>query len=294
MLTLVMLTAFPIGSLTQHPPEPVIAGLISFDELASSLMTKSGPRILDVRPRQEYDKGHIPGAVLLNIKAAEALAAKPGGLHDQAAWEAVLEPLAIPESGPVLIYGENRQLDAARAWWLLTYLGVQQVALLDGNFSAWKSSGRPTTVEAPEIKPQKRSVVFQKNRLAERDTVSAILKEPGKVRILDARSAGEHLGTEKRAKKAGRIPEACHLEWSELVEKDGKFLGKEATLAKLEKAGIRPGEKVVTHCQGGGRAAVDAFVLQRFGHETSNYYLGWSDWGNADETPVETGSKTKP
>ena len=52
---------------------------------------------------------------------------------------------------------------------------------------------------------------------------------------------------------------------------------------------LKPGEPVITHCQSGGRASVDAFVMERLGFPPRNYYLGWSDWGNTDETPVETG-----
>jgi thiosulfate/3-mercaptopyruvate sulfurtransferase len=47
---------------------------------------------------------------------------------------------------------------------------------------------------------------------------------------------------------------------------------------------------VIKHCQGGGRASVDAFVFERLGFPTRDYYPGWSDWGNAAETPVETGT----
>jgi thiosulfate/3-mercaptopyruvate sulfurtransferase len=48
---------------------------------------------------------------------------------------------------------------------------------------------------------------------------------------------------------------------------------------------------VITHCQGGGRASVDAFALERLGFPTRNYYVGWSDWGNAEDTPVTTGKE---
>ena len=61
-------------------------------------------------------------------------------------------------------------------------------------------------------------------------------------------------------------------------------------MAKLTEAGVQPGEPVITHCQGGGRASVDAFVLERLGSPARNSYLGWGDWGNAAETPVETGA----
>jgi thiosulfate/3-mercaptopyruvate sulfurtransferase len=70
----------------------------------------------------------------------------------------------------------------------------------------------------------------------------------------------------------------------------GDVLDEPALRTKLAKAGVKPGEPVIIHCQGGGRASVDAFVFERLGFPTRNYYLGWSDWGNAEDTPVETGS----
>ena len=59
--------------------------------------------------------------------------------------------------------------------------------------------------------------------------------------------------------------------------------------ARLAPIGVEPGKPIITHCQSGGRASVNAFVLERLGFPTRNYYLGWSDWGNSDETPVEKG-----
>lgn len=117
------------------------------------------------------------------------------------------------------------------------------------------------------------------------------MKGKGKVRVVDARTTAEHLGTEKRSARAGRIPESCHLDWIDLVGKDGRFPDDRTLRARVAEAGIDPAAPVITHCQGGGRASVDAFVFEKLGHPTRNYYLGWSDWGNAEDTPVETGPK---
>src|SRR5271157_1832146 len=97
-------------------------------------------RLLDARPQGEYDKGHIPGAVRVDAKAVEQMAAKPGALADRAAWEAWIAPLGIGPDTEVLVYDANRQLDAARLWWLLRYLGVGQVGLIDGGFPLWELS----------------------------------------------------------------------------------------------------------------------------------------------------------
>jgi thiosulfate/3-mercaptopyruvate sulfurtransferase len=131
-------------------------------------------------------------------------------------------------------------------------------------------------------------VRFRAERLATRADVLDALKRGG-AQVIDARSEAEHTGGQRRSKRAGRIPAACHLEWSNLVDQNGRFLDEAALRAQLARAGVKPGEPVITHCQGGGRASVDAFVFERLGLPTRNYYLGWSDWGNAEDTPIETG-----
>ena len=69
------------------------------------------------------------------------MAAKPGALADRAAWEAWIAPLGIGPETEVLVYDANRQLDAARLWWLLGYLGVERVGLIDGNFPSGPARG---------------------------------------------------------------------------------------------------------------------------------------------------------
>jgi thiosulfate/3-mercaptopyruvate sulfurtransferase len=273
-------------------PAGTPARLVGFDDLQQRL---GDPhlRLLDARPRGEYDKGHIPGAVWVDAKAVEELAARPGALNDGAAWESWIAPLAIGPETQVLVYDSKRQLDAARLWWLLRYLGVGDVGLIDGGFRLWENQGRPVTAEVPRIDPRAFEVHFRSSRLASRGDVLEALKQ-GNVRVIDARSDAEHTGTEKRSKRGGRVPTACQLEWTTLVDPDGRFLDGAALRAKVSKAGVESGQPVITHCQSGGRASVDAFVFERLGFSTRNYYLGWSDWGNAEDTPIETGPPTRP
>src|SRR5262249_16191227 len=178
--------------------------------------------------------------------------------------------------------------------WLLSYLGVKRVGLLDGSFPLWATEKRPVTAEVPSVEPKPFTVAFRADRHATRDEVLSALSSKSDT-ILDARSDGEYTGAEKRSKRAGHVPTPCHREGNNLVDKDGRFLDERAVRAKLAKAGVRSGEPVITHCQGGGRASVNAFVLERLGFKARNYYLGWSDWGNADDTPVkvEEGAESK-
>jgi len=259
--------------------------------IESSLFSKSGPvRLLDVRPRADYEAGHIPGSIWVDLKQAQAIANRPGGLTDRDAWMDWITPLGLHLGFKVEIIGDDRQLSSARTWWLLRYLGIEKVGLVNGNFSLWKAQRRPISKEVPEIQPKTFPVDFQTDRLATRDDVLAALKAKD-ARIIDARTIDEWVGKELRAKRGGHIPAACRVEWSDLVDKDGRFLPKEKLRAKIAAAGVKPGESVIAHCQSGGRASVDAFVFEMLGYPTRNYYLSWSDWGNADDTPITTDDK---
>ena len=262
------------------------AVLMTFDALQERLNTPS-LRLLDARPRADYEKAHIPGAAWVDAKAVEKLAARPGGLEDKDAWQAWIAPLGITPQTEVLIYDAKRQLDAARLWWLLCYLGVEKVGLIDGSFPLWQRQGRQVATEITKVDPKPFRVTFRTDKHATRSEVLEAMKAKS-AQIIDARSASEYSGTELRSKRGGHIPSACSLEWANLVDQDGRFLDETSLRAKLERSGVKPGEPVITHCQGGGRASVDVFVMERLGFPTRNYYLGWSDWGNTEETPVET------
>lgn len=280
-----------LAGLMLAAPAPATAApgglLVSFDDLQARL-PKPGLRLLDVRPRADYDKGHVPGAIWVDGKAAQALAAKPGGLADRDAWAAWTAPLAISPDDEVLVLDGARQLDAARVWWLLSYLGVAKVGLVDGNMAAWDRERRPMTVEVPKVDPRPFPVTFQADRIADQAATRAAI-EGRTATVIDARSHAEYVGGQKMSRRAGHIPDACRVEWSDLVTADGRFVDEATVRSRISGLKLPTSGPVITHCQGGGRASVDAFVFERLGFPVRNYYLGWSDWGNTDATPVDVG-----
>ena len=264
---------------------PATAGLYEFEALRARLDDPK-LRILDARPKDAFEKGHLPGAVWVDESAAQKLASKPDGLADAEAWAAWTAPLAIGPDMDVVVYDGGRQLSAARVWWLLGYLGVPRVGLMNGNFGAWEKAGHPVSFDVRKVDARPFAVAFRKERRATRGEVLASLGDAN-AQVLDARSRDEYSGAEAKSKRGGHIPRACHLEWKDVVDENGRFLDAPALKTKFAAAGIRQGATVISHCQGGGRASVNAFVLERLGYQARNYYLGWSDWGNAEETPVE-------
>jgi thiosulfate/3-mercaptopyruvate sulfurtransferase len=239
-------------------------------------------RVLDCREKSKYLAGHIPGAVWLDVSAWMR---SFGEGEDRESWARRIGALGIDTDTKVVVYDDSRARDAGRVWWILRYWGVRDVRLLDGGWDIWasviaavqKEEVRPTAVEA-RLRPQT-------GRLATRSQVAAQLG--GKVQIVDARSNAEHCGTTQTAKRNGAIPGAVNLEWSDLVDRRGRFKSA-AELAKLfQEAGIDPARPTITYCQSGGRASVVAFALELMGgRDVRNYYRSWAEWGNAEDTPI--------
>lgn len=265
--------------------------LLTFEELAARLKDPN-LRLLDCRPRGDYDMGHIPGAVWVDAKALETHAAKSGGLDDRKFWEDWAATLSIDPKSAVFVYDAKRQLDAARVWFFLRWIGVENAGLINGGYPLWARQNRPVTTAVPKLEPRPFQVDFRKDVAASRNDVLAAIKD-NSARVLDARTDAEFAGTDRKSKRGGHIPAACHLEWTNLVDENGTFLDGETLRTKVAKSGIKPGNDVICHCQGGGRASVDAFALELIGFHARNYYPGWSDWGNTDGTPVVEGTESK-
>jgi thiosulfate/3-mercaptopyruvate sulfurtransferase len=239
--------------------------------------------ILDVRGRGSYLDGHIPGAVWLD-QLTWTRSFKDG--QDRADWAKRIGGLGIDGRRPVVIYGMGRSQDPARMWWILRYWGVPDVRLLNGGWQAWtkaaeaieKEPNRPATVE---FKP-----IAQHRRLSTRQAILDALKEKPP-QIVDARSRNEYCGLSETAKRNGAIPGAIHLEWSDTLDKEGRFKNPEELHELFKSAGIDPKKPAITYCQSGGRAAVVAFTLELMGGEdVRNYYRSWAEWGNSEDTPI--------
>jgi molybdopterin/thiamine biosynthesis adenylyltransferase/rhodanese-related sulfurtransferase len=89
------------------------------------------PVVVDVREQDEWDEGHIPGAVHV-----------PRG-H----LESRIERLAPDTARPVVVYcsAGNRSAFAAKT---LTELGYEDVVSLAGGFTDWKRNGFPVQLQA--------------------------------------------------------------------------------------------------------------------------------------------------
>lgn len=201
-------------------------------------------RLLDTRSAEEYAQGHIPGAILVDVKGWQELGRQEGGFHDAEAWSTKVGQLGITHESQVVVYGSNLT-DTARIWWTLKYLGLRDVSLLNGGWSVWVAQQRPVDNERPGVEVTRFEPQFQADRLEEIDSLKQSLDD-GAVTVVDARSDGEFTGEEARGPRGGHIPGAKHLEWKELLDDDGRFKTPEQLQAIFRQRGITPEQTAVT------------------------------------------------
>jgi len=246
--------------------------------------------ILDVRKEEEYLREHLPRALRVDHDAWKAAF---GDGADADSWSARIGELGISDSSKVVLYDDNATKDAARIWWILKYWGVEDARLLNGGWKTWKAKGYATTDEVVGASSAEFKAVPRTGRLTTKTQLLSLLKRDG-IQIVDTRSGDEFCGIEKRDnKRGGAIPGAKHLEWKDVIDQEThRFKSSGELRRKFKNAGIDLDQPAATHCQSGGRASVMAFAMELMGaNDIRNYYRGWSEWGNAADTPVAAPKK---
>src|SRR4051812_33342485 len=224
--------------------------------------------ILDVRDQASYLAGHAPGAVHLDIRSWEAAgSAAETDFANTHFWTARIGELGIDAATRVAVHDDGKQTNAARVWFILQLFGAQ-AAILDGGWPALKQAlqGRVETEQAAVTKR-----TFAANTsladvgLFTRHSLRTAL-ERDEVQVFDARTAAEYSGEDSRGNaRSGHLPGAANISHTDLLDGEGKLKPVEALRALLTAAGFRPGQRIVTHCQGGGRAALAAAAAVQAG-----------------------------
>ncbi|MBS0337194.1 MAG: sulfurtransferase, partial [Proteobacteria bacterium] len=105
--------------------------------------------------------------------------------------------------------------------------------------------------------------------------------------IVDVRRESEHLGTEKRARRAGTVPGAVHIFWRDHLDARGAFRPADEIRALYASKGVTPDKTVIPFCQGGYRSASTFLALKSLGFPRVRNYVGsWGEWGNREDSKI--------
>jgi len=246
--------------------------------------------------RRVYEEGHIAGAHFLDLDQdlSSPITAESGRhpLPDPDVLLNHLRACGVTPSTQVVVYDDAGGAMAARAWWLLRWLGHQAMAVLDGGFPAWRAAGLPigsgadtytsaaSSSAAGTARPDTDQVV---------DSSTVLSNIAGKqFTLVDARAAARFMGeVEPVDPVAGHIPGALNRPLTDNLQ-HGLFKSADDLRREWQTVidGIDP-ENIVHMCGSGVTACHNQLALEIAGLHGSRVYPGsWSEWIRDPQRPL--------
>jgi thiosulfate/3-mercaptopyruvate sulfurtransferase len=256
----------------------------------------TGVRIVEVDvDTTGYDQGHVAGSIAWNWQT-ELQDAIRRDLAEPTAFEHLLGNAGISPETTIVLYGDNNNWFAAWAFWQLKYYGHEKVLLMNGGRKKWLEEKRPVTNDVPNYSAAIYKVKTPNASIrAKRDDVfSAIEKHTAQ--LVDVRSVDEFTGKiiappgmTETAQRAGHVPGAANIPWSQTVNEDGTFKPLEALQQLYGAKGISGDQEVIAYCRIGERSSHTWFVLKYLMgvKNVRNYDGSWTEWGNLIGAPIE-------
>jgi len=256
---------------------------------------KHGWVLVDMRDADAYKQGHIPEAVNLPAWVSKAFADDTKRQTESLAkMEQTLGEMGIGNDSHIIVYGEPKHASwNAVMFWALELFGCNSdsmkctVRFYDEGVNGWKADGGTLDRTAPAVKPATFKTVATSKRGAKADEVVRIAEGKERGVIVDVRSANEYKGLDVRALRGGHIPKAVNIDFAKNFDANTFRMLPLEQLQEIYKD-VPKSERVVVHCQTGGRASYTYLVLRALGYDdVANYGDGWRVYGSDLKLPVE-------
>jgi thiosulfate/3-mercaptopyruvate sulfurtransferase len=240
---------------------------------------------------EDYRSAHIPGAAFLDqIRAVSDTTTGLGfSLPGQDALQAGLRTAGVNDGDRVVVYSTGHMMWATRAWWLLHYAGIRNVAVLNGGFRAWQGAGLPTTGNDETYPTGDFTVSVREDRFADKAAVLNAMQDSS-VCTVNALSPDVYSGSaEMSYGRKGHITGSVNVYYDELLD-EGRFRSAEELVSVLSAKGLLEADRVIAYCGGGISATIDALACLLVGKETVSVYDGsMSEWVRDDSLPMTEG-----
>jgi thiosulfate/3-mercaptopyruvate sulfurtransferase len=254
-------------------PSITLPGLLVEPDWLEAHLGHDRLRIVDLRDRAGYAKGHLPGAVQVELKdLGYSKAGLDNVLLPAEEFEARMVQCGISPGDSVVAYDDNCGLPASRLVWALHRYGHAAAAVLDGGWDLWQEDLKPVDKGAATVSSTTYSAGAETQVIADHDWLMAHMQQDNVI-LLDTRSRSEF--------DQGHVPGAVSWDWFRAVPEDSwrTSRGRDELVTELARIGVTESSEVVTYCATGMRAAHTYVVLRQAGFPRVRLYDGsWQDW----------------
>lgn len=274
-----------------------IGNLLAQDFIAAKdfvVLQKSNPKlvVIDASKDNLYQQSHIEGAINVPYATLNEKEGKIDGL--MLAPEQVAEILGkkgVAETDAIVVYDEGTQKYATRVYWILKYLGANDVKILHNENAAFRAARVKLTSTVPSVKAKKFTVNLNPDVYATTEMMESAIGHPEYV-IIDVRTPEEFNGTgkDKNAYSKGHIKSAVNIPYESIVQKDTNiFISPEAFKALAKDVEFTPEKTYLVYCKTGVKGAtLFAYLKNVLGlPNVKNYEGAYAEWDYSGKISVK-------
>ena len=242
-----------------------------------------------------WRESHLPGALHVHLDRDLSAPATPStGRHplpSPDAFAATVSRWGVTPATQVVVYDAAAGMFAARAWWMLRWVGHDRVAVLDGGLPAWVAAGGTLDRSVAQRQAVRFEPMLRPHMAIGVEALQAELADRSCL-LVDARGPDRFEGkTEPIDPVAGHVPGAVNHPCPRNLDADGRFLPPSDLLERWRStlAGREP-SAAVCMCGSGVSACHDLLALEHAGLGGARLYPGsWSEWIRDPGRPVARG-----
>lgn len=278
--------------------------IISAQEL-NTIINNDKVRVFDCRfslkdPQgglKNYQAGHLPNAQFADMDTQlSSPMTETSGRHplpDVQTFINQLKQWGVDNDTQVIAYDDISGAFAARLWWMMRWLGHDNVAVLNGGIQKWTEAGYAISQDHVEYVPGNFSGVANMDWLVDIDTVQSELTA-SKITLIDARSSDRFTAKDQQTDPVpGHVPGAINLPFPGNLTKDGLFETPDVIKQRFTNViQDQPTTHVVNMCGSGVTACHNLLAQAIAGLPPSKVFIGsWSQWIRDPSRPVATGDE---
>jgi len=250
--------------------------------------------VLDIRSPDDFDRGHIPGAVNTPYGEYRGPGSNPGRVPDLADLQETLRDAGATYGRPVLVVHQGKNSSdfgaAARVYWTLKSAGFGELSILNGGFNAWLDLGLEPSTDESDPAPSDITLTWSDRWMIDSAGVEKVVDGESEAVLLDARPKDFFTGQKKHnaAREAGTLRGALNLVQSSWFSGGSPVIApSEEMISTVREIAAEKGDApLVSFCNTGHWAATNWFAASELaGIENVRLYpesmVGWTLLGNA-------------
>ena len=240
-----------------------------------------------VSGRANYEEGHIPTAGFADLMGDLSDGGSPlqFAVPTPEHFAAAMSALGVGDDSRVVLYdASGSSAWAARVWWMLRWIGFDQVALLDGGLAAWTAQGQVLSTEPANRPAEELTIALRPELIVDKDEVLAAVGDDS-VNIIDALSEAQYRGEMSMYARPGHIAGASNVPMTSLIDETGRY----RPLNEMDELLVGDRDtRSITYCGGGIAASANAFIMTRLGYkDVAVYTASLQEWAADASLPME-------